>query len=540
MDSTTAQPLYASFPNNITPVDVQTLALVAALADPVRRHDVAHALAVQLGAEDLVVFIKDTDPEVDVLLPAPGFPQTFPQGRVWKAFLAECVRLGHYTAELPFPGTTTKRPATGVAAGENAVLVLLGGNILLNGVISVATLLPLLEVVFRSEQAAYTAKAAVDVARKTADEARALATILDRVRGELQQTLAETDTIIEAIPDVVVVCDAMGKIVRANTNGASLLGLTAREPQQSLTAYILYYLDGTPVPREEFPLVLALRGITRTNYRFLVRRTDTDTDLQFLISAAPICNSTGEISGAVAVATNITELYRLERQKDEFLGIASHELKTPVTALKGLVQLAHRSLQRRGASEAKYMEMMELSLARMQRLISDFLDVSRVDADKLTLRKERYNLAKLCKQIVEEQAVSSGRSIHLDMPEEAVEVEVDAERIGQVLTNLLSNALKYSHVGASVRVQLSRESNYTSISVQDEGIGIPTEAQSHLFERFYRVPGTSVQSGSEVGLGLGLYICWTIIERHHGEIGVQSQSGQGSTFWFKLPLATSL
>jgi PAS domain S-box-containing protein len=538
VDFTTAQPLSASFLNSNERERAQILALVGALADPVRRRDVARRLAMQLGAEDLIVFIKDTDPEVEVLLPAPGFPQTIPQGRVWQAFLGECVRFGQHTAELPFPDAATKKQATGIASGEHAVLVLLGGNALSVEVMSVAALLPLLQAAFCSEQAAHTAKAAVDVARKTAEEARALATVLDGVRGELQRALAETDTIIEAIPDVVVVCDTRGQIVRSNANGVDLLGLTAEEAQNPLTVYTLCNLNGTPLSREDYPLTLALRGITRTDYRFLLRRNDTGIGMQFLFSAAPIRNSTGEITGAVAVATNITELYRLERQKDEFLGIASHELKTPLTTLKGLAQLARRSLERTGSAEAKYMEIMELSIARMQRLISDFLDVSRIDADKLPLRLERYDLVELCKQIVEEQFVATGRHIHLDLPGEAVEVEVDPERIDQVITNLLSNALKYSRAGVSVMVRLFRDADSACISVHDEGIGIPAEALPLLFERFYRVPGTEVQTGSEVGLGLGLYICRTIVERHHGKIGVQSMFGQGSTFWFKLPLAS--
>ena len=325
--------------------------------------------------------------------------------------------------------------------------------------------------------------------------------------------------------------------MRVNANGAVLLGLTTDQAAEPLPFTTFCYPDGTPVPLGEHALIQALKGVTRTDYRFMVHRDDIGMDIQLLVSAAPILSSIGEITGAVGVATDITELSRLERQKDEFLSIASHELRTPLTALKGLTQLTRRRLEKAHLDEAQHMAMMERSITRMDRLIKDLLDVSRIEADKLPLHLERCDLAKLCRQVSEEQTAASGRSISLLLVEEPVEVEIDAERIGQVLINLLSNALKYSKDECPITLHLSQEVDQALVSVHDEGVGIAPEALPYLFERFYRVPGTNVQSGSEMGLGLGLYICQTIISRHHGQIGVQSTPGQGSTFWFKLPLA---
>jgi PAS domain S-box-containing protein len=356
----------------------------------------------------------------------------------------------------------------------------------------------------------------------------------------LQQRAIELDTIIESIADGVYVCDAQGKIIRVNANGAALTGLTPEQALQTIAAYgetnDFRSLDGTPLPPEEHPLAQALRGITRTDYRFVMRRSDTGSDIQVRVSAAPIRNSAGEITGAVAVASDISKVYELERQKEEFLSIASHELRTPLTSLKTLMQLTQRQLARAGVPMERNLARMERSIARMEQLIDDLLDVSRIQAGKLAIRPEPCELQALCQQIMDEQGATTERKLLFDAPDEPIEVEVDIDRIGQVVTNLLSNALKYSPPERPVTLSLRREGDRALIAVHDEGSGIPAEELPHIFDRFYRVPGVEVKSGSTVGLGLGLYICQEIVERHGGHIWAESTLGQGSTFSVSLPL----
>ncbi len=369
----------------------------------------------------------------------------------------------------------------------------------------------------------------------------ALLTQVEGLAEQLRRHVAELDTIIESMADGVYVCDASGKIVRVNANGAALLGLPIERARQTLTERretdIFRYLDGTSIPRDEFPLDQALQGITRTDYRLMVRRYDSGEDRQVRVSAAPIRNSAGEIVGAVALASDITQLYQLERQKDEFLSIASHELRTPLTSMKMLTQLTRRQSERAGSSVSGHMERMERAITRMEQLISDLLDVSRIEAGKLTMRLEPCRLSDLCQQIVDEQAAATGRTIRFAAPEESLEVEVDADRIGQVLTNLLSNALKYSPASAPVTLSLTHEGETVILCVRDQGQGIPAEELPHIFDRFYRVPGIEVQSGSGIGLGLGLHICREIVERHGGHIWAESTVGQGSAFSVALPVA---
>ncbi len=356
----------------------------------------------------------------------------------------------------------------------------------------------------------------------------------------LTQRAIELDTIIESIADGVYVCDTQGHIIRVNANGAALTGLTPEQALQTIAEYSetsdFRSLDGTPLPPEEHPLAQALRGITRTDYRFIMRRSDTGSDIQVRVSAAPIRSSAGEITGAVAVASDISKMYELERQKDEFLSIASHELRTPLTSLKTLMQLTQRQLARAGVPMAGNLARMERSIGRMEQLINDLLDVSRIQAGKLAIRLEPCQLQALCQQIIDEQGATTERRLLFDAPDEPIEVEVDVDRISQVVTNLLSNALKYSPPECPVALGVRRVGENALITVRDEGGGIPAEELPYIFDRFYRVPGVEVKSGSTVGLGLGLYICQEIVDRHGGHIWAESTPGQGSTFSVSLPL----
>jgi K+-sensing histidine kinase KdpD len=255
-----------------------------------------------------------------------------------------------------------------------------------------------------------------------------------------------------------------------------------------------------------------------------------------------------------------TEIYARElalretnQRMDEFLGIVSHELRTPLTTIKGNVQLARlrlrsslREVPTDGDVLRSMLEEIQMMLERAERqvnvqnrLVSDLLDISRLQADKLELRLAPCDLATIVRETVEDQRnTTPRRTIHLNLVEgETGLVIADAERLGQVLSNYLTNALKYSPVDRPVVVQLKKEGNMVRVLVCDEGPGLTTLEQEQIWERFYQVQGIKRQRGSSVGLGLGLYICREIVEQHQGEAGVESTKGMGSTFWFTLPLA---
>ncbi len=234
---------------------------------------------------------------------------------------------------------------------------------------------------------------------------------------------------------------------------------------------------------------------------------------------------------------------------DTFLGMAGHELKTPLTSIKLSMQLAERRVrqlsQREPAIAKKLAPLLEQSLRadghieRLERLINDLLDVSRIRAGKLELRLEPVDLAAIVREAVEEQyQAAPARALIMRFPRDLVlPITADGDRIGQVVTNYLTNAMKYSLEERPVEVGIDTEDHHARVWVRDQGPGLPVEEQRRIWERFHRVKGIEVQSGSGIGLGLGLHICQTIVERHRGQVGVESVPGQGSTFWFTIPLS---
>lgn len=249
----------------------------------------------------------------------------------------------------------------------------------------------------------------------------------------------------------------------------------------------------------------------------------------------------------------VIALAEANRLMDEFIGIAGHELRTPLTTVKASVQLARRQvnkllkMQERLLPEAmtlagaiqSHLDRSERQIAMQNRLVSDLLDVARLHSNRLELHPDLCDLAALVTDSVEDQLyLIPTRTITLTKktPEEVL-VLADTDRLRQVIGNFLSNALKYSDADRPVEICLQTNGRQARVSVRDEGPGLSKEQQQRIWERFYRVPEVEVRSGSGVGLGLGLHISRMIIERQGGHVGVDSAPGQGSTFWFTLPLA---
>ena len=242
---------------------------------------------------------------------------------------------------------------------------------------------------------------------------------------------------------------------------------------------------------------------------------------------------------------------------DEFLSIASHELRTPLTSLNMNVQMLDywlRAKQGKRPDETAgdyasralvtvlpIVQRSNQSIKRLNRLVGDLLDASRVRENRLELKLVGTDLVAVVREAVEEQRQAHPtRRLQLEIePEPPVFVEIDPDRVGQVVSNYLSNAPKYSQPDQPVAVVLGMESQQARVAVLDEGVGIPESELEHVWERFYQVPGIGHQSGSQVGLGLGLYITRSIIAGHGGRIWAESPGpGRGSTFTIVLPVAS--
>lgn len=225
----------------------------------------------------------------------------------------------------------------------------------------------------------------------------------------------------------------------------------------------------------------------------------------------------------------------LSRLKDEFLSIASHELRTPVTSIKGYTQLAKMLIKEGDLNTSEeYLDIALDQIDRMSRLILELLDVSRIETGRLEIRRENIAWAQFVRDVVHRHHTAvSDRRFHLSVPDDGKLVIGDRDRLEQVLGNLLENAVKYSPDGSDVTVTVDDRGDSLVTAVCDRGIGIPSDELSQVFERFHR--GRQVSSTNYGGLGLGLYITKQIIERHGGSIWVDSKEGAGTTFYFSLP-----
>ncbi len=254
--------------------------------------------------------------------------------------------------------------------------------------------------------------------------------------------------------------------------------------------------------------------------------------------SGPVYKDDGDLLGRIEVYTDVTEVRQLQRNKDEFLSVVSHELKTPITSIKGYAQL----LTRRAAdsdlppSTVMAYTVIERQVNRMQELIGSLLDLSRLDTNKLDFEDAEVNFTRLLRHTVSLVGMADeARVISLQFPEEDIWMRGDERRLEQVVTNLLANAVRYSPGGELVTVTLSCDPDIT-LRIKDNGIGIPREALALVFDRFYRGPGMT----DLTGMGIGLYISKTIVEQHEGTITVESELGVGSTFTVSLPASRRL
>ena len=364
--------------------------------------------------------------------------------------------------------------------------------------------------------------------------------------------LAERDRlrqVLDTLPVGVVIADAAGQVVALNQAGQGLSGLDMREqgsPQIGEEAYGHYGVrraDGQPYAAGEQPLARSLRaGDVVRDEQEILRQPNTGRDIPLLVSSAPLRDQSGSIVGAVAAYQDLTGLKRLEQAREEFLGAAAHDLKTPLTAIQGQAQLARRRLSRLNPEgvEAIVAQLASIGTAagRMASLIEGLIDITRLQMGTLLeLRRQPTDLVALAKGAVAQQEGITAHRLRLEMPVSELVARVDATRIERVLSNLIANAIKYSSGDSEIVVRLGigdiRGVPYALLTVADQGIGIPAEDLPHIFTRFYRASNVG---DSVPGTGIGLASARQIVEQHGGSIEVASREGSGSTFTVHLPL----
>ncbi len=230
----------------------------------------------------------------------------------------------------------------------------------------------------------------------------------------------------------------------------------------------------------------------------------------------------------------LREMKQLERRKDEFISMITHELKTPLTSIKGYLQILNRAGGRKhGDRNFELISRANLHADKLDKLITDLLDVTSIDMGRFELKNEEFSVEELVKESIDTIQVANPKHQIIYKGKLRQKIKGDKGRLEQALTNLLTNAVKYSPNSKKIIVGASRKNGAVEISVTDFGIGIPKRKQRSIFEKFYRVPS---DQGWTEGLGLGLYVTKEIIERHQGKIWMESMVDKGSTFYFRLPL----
>lgn len=232
---------------------------------------------------------------------------------------------------------------------------------------------------------------------------------------------------------------------------------------------------------------------------------------------------------------DITDKKQDELRKNDFIGMVSHELKTPLTSLKGYVQMLNmRAKKDHDSFTAGALSKVETQINKMSAMINSFLNVSRLESGKIHLNRSDFDLDELVGEIIDENALTNASHSITFLPGTAIVVNGDRDKIGYVINNFLSNAIKYSPKGRNIELHCDTKDGFAVVSVRDEGIGIKAQDIERLFERYYRVESKHTQHIS--GFGIGLYLSAEIIHLHHGEIWAESEPEKGATFYFTLPL----
>ncbi len=357
--------------------------------------------------------------------------------------------------------------------------------------------------------------------------------ITERMR--LLKIIHEKEEMLRLIIDNAVgyamfMLDKRGNIESWNTGAERLIGYTGREVIGKY--FSMFYARDDVTKRKPWKLLAKVvkKGLFEEEF-LQVKKNGTNFWAHITLSA--VMSKRGALKGFVQITRNISAERELDRQKDAFIGIASHELKTPITTLSAYTQILEKRLKD-DKKNSYFLSNIKAQTDRLVSLIDDLLNVSRIDSGKLDLNLKKFDLNTLIKKVVVDFQYTT--DTHIITEEGILENKVigDEVLLEQVIINLLTNAIKYSPIANKVTIHLSANHNQAIVAVQDFGIGISKKDISKVFERFYRI--RDKEKGRVLGFGLGLYISSEIIKKHRGKIWVESEKGKGSIFYFSLPL----
>lgn len=339
-----------------------------------------------------------------------------------------------------------------------------------------------------------------------------------KAQHESQEKTSQLVSTLESIPQIAFTMGVDGRIEYANSQWEK------------------YARNGFPESHPDDPpvnelLEKMLKDQQPLNQELRIKKPVIDDHCYFLLRTVPI-REENKIVKWVGTFTDIDEQKQASRKKDEFISVASHELKTPLTSMKGYIQLLQRTIEPDNPT-AMYVERTLHQIHKLDTLIADLLDISKIESGKMKLEMKNFDLGKMVDNTVDMIYQTYPGYEFIRKGTMKVNVIGDETRLEQVLQNFLSNAVKYSPVNKKVIIHSELlPDNRAKIGIQDFGIGISKEEQQLVFDKFYR---TAESSNNFQGLGLGLYISADILQRHNADFGVDSEPGKGSTFYFTLP-----
>ncbi|HLI91644.1 MAG TPA: PAS domain S-box protein [Ktedonobacteraceae bacterium] len=415
------------------------------------------------------------------------------------------------------------------------------------------------QVLFRNEQGQPSAILEIN---RDITERRAAEQAEQQAHASTEARLAFLQQILDALPSsVYLVYGQEARLLLANQAASSVWG--ARWPlDQSMLEFLrvnqiaIFDPQGHPLPPERYATLRAVqRGETVLQQQESIRRPD-GSSLPVLVNAVVlsvqppwrrITQEDGQPTRVVLVMhQEVTALKEAEALKDEFVGIAAHELRTPLAALKGFADMLLLQTQRGHGPplagwQQEALEEIKQATTRLVTLTEDLLDVTRLQAGRLQLQCTPTDLIALIRRVAGQmQQTTTRHQIEVHTPEQPLVADIDLERMEQVLTNLIGNAIKYSPQGGPISIELlvNTEENMVQVSVKDQGIGIPRHQHAQIFGRFMRAD--NARTWGIGGTGLGLYLCRELVERHGGRLWFESEEGKGSTFSFTLPLVVGV
>lgn len=387
------------------------------------------------------------------------------------------------------------------------------------------------------ETASQHVAAALEHARLHEQERR-LRSEAEQLRRVAEDGRRRLEAIAAATPAGVIVTDAdTDRIVLVNEEVGRLFGMPVKAgiTRGSLHKYFTYRRpDGTKIDPDDLPLYRAIRDKEIVRSEEVIFERKGAGRMPLLLHAAPVNDDTGKVVAGVVIFQDISRLKELDEAKADFLSMITHDLRSPLTTIKGLSAEAF-GRQGKGEDVAELVAAIDEEVDQMAELVNNLLDMSRIEAGAYPLEREECHLLDICGDAARRAKRAThwrDRTIRLRVPATLPPVYADPDQVGRVVDNFLSNALKYSEGPVELNARVPEGGAEIRVEIKDRGIGIPPREISRLFDKFYRIT-SSGRKGR--GAGLGLAICKAIVVAHGGQVGVTSVLGKGSVFWFTVP-----